>query len=499
MTSTAKYSLEFFLSERRSALNLVVHEEPVEVLRNPDRLSQLLSYMKQAFGGFIDLGLIGEDGQHLAYAGPYDLEGINYAGEDWFHEVWSRGNYTSDVFLGRRDVPHFVIAVRHDTAERGSYVLRATIDTKAIERRILRMERGQPFVDAFLVNREGILQTPSGLYGDVLQRCPLPLPRNDRAVEVLESFDERGAPLIAGMAQIEDSPFAVMLVSRPTELGASWLSLRRNLLAFLAISVSLILVVVVWGSTSIINRIRESDLKRTALRRRMEHTNKLAAIGRLASGVAHEINNPLAIINEKTGLAKDLLTFSTEPPPKEKLLDLFESVLYSVERCKRVTSRLLGFAKHLDLQHQWIDVRLLLREVLGFLEREASYRNLNIIFDLPQDLPLLFSDRGQLQQVFLNLLNNAFAAVKDKGEIHITAQELKSHELAVSIRDDGVGIPDEDLQHIFDPFFTTKGAKGTGLGLSITYGIVDKLGGRIEVESAVEEGTQFTVVLPAGM
>jgi two-component system NtrC family sensor kinase len=173
-------------------------------------------------------------------------------------------------------------------------------------------------------------------------------------------------------------------------------------------------------------------------------------------------------------------------------------VLYSVDRCSRITHRLLGFAKHMDVQQQWLDILDLLKQVMGFLEQEAIYRNLQVEFDVEEDLPPLFSDRGQLQQVFLNILNNAFAAVKDGGRIVIAAKRHNDEELAVSMTDNGHGIPDKDLHYIFEPFFSTKGVAGTGLGLSITYGIVQKLGGRIEVESKEGEGTTFTVILPAG-
>ena len=497
MTRTAKHSLEFFLSERQSALRLSARMEPLENLSEPTWLERLLEDMTLVFGGFIDLGLITENGDHIAYAGPYDLEGINYADQEWFHEVWERGAYTSDVFLGHRDVPHFIIAIRHDTVDGGSYVLRATIDTETIVNEVLHREDA-PFADVFLVNREGVLQTPSRLFGDILARCPLEVPPDFTGIRLFEAHDDNGEPLFVGISDVVHSPFTVVLVGREAELGESWLSLRRNLVVFLCISVLSILVVVVWGSVSMINRIKLSDLKRASLLHQMEYTNKMAAIGRLASGVAHEINNPLAIINEKTGLAKDLLTFSDGLPPKERLLELFESVLYSVVRCSRVTHRLLGFAKHMSLEHQWIDVRPVLEEVVGFLEQEASFRNLQVNFELPESLPLLFSDRGQLEQVFLNILNNAFAAVKDGGKIDIAVEERNNDMVAVCIRDNGVGIRDEVLRHIFEPFFSTKGAAGTGLGLSVTYGIVTKLGGQLEVESTVGQGTVFTVLLPTG-
>ena len=143
-----------------------------------------------------------------------------------------------------------------------------------------------------------------------------------------------------------------------------------------------------------------------------------------------------------------------------------------------------------------IDLENLLKEVLGFLEKEAEYRDITVSFEIEPELPTITSDRGQLQQVFLNILNNAVAAVQQGGRIGIELARDGTDRVAVTVVDDGVGIPKEHLERIFEPFFTTKEGSGTGLGLSITYGIVKKLGGEIRVDSSVGEGTRFTVVLP---
>jgi two-component system NtrC family sensor kinase len=150
----------------------------------------------------------------------------------------------------------------------------------------------------------------------------------------------------------------------------------------------------------------------------------------------------------------------------------------------------------MDISMEVIDLELLLKEVIGFLERDASLRNITINFNFEENLPSINSDRGQLQQVFLNILTNAYYAVKDGGQIDIDANQVNDHNVEISIADYGTGISDENLEHIFEPFYTTKGKYGTGLGLSITYGIVQKLGGNITVKSKLMEGTRFTVHLP---
>jgi two-component system NtrC family sensor kinase len=498
-TANGKQSLESFLSERLSALAMVIRERSFEELQEAGKLDRLLVNMKQAFGGFVDLGVIDERGIQVSYAGPYELEGRSYTEHDWFAEVRMRGVHISDVFMGYRNLPHFVVAVQKDPAVGHAFVLRATIDTEVINRLVRSLVTAvQPSGDAFIINNEGVLQTPSRLYGAAMERCPLPALPYSTQTSLIEMEDESGEPLMVSHVQIERSPFTLVVLSPRGALQAGWISLRRELLGFLAISIVLILAVVFGGSTYMVNRAREADLKRAALYHKMEYTNKLAAIGRLGAGVAHEINNPLSIITEKGGLLKDLLTMSDDLPPREKLVALVQSVLKAADRCGGITHRLLGFAKHMDVQRENINLDVLLREVLGFLEKEASYRNLRVDFNYQEEPPTIVSDRGQLQQIFLNIINNAFAAVDDGGQIEIGIERVGADAVAVNISDDGVGIPAEQLTHIFDPFFTTKKGAGTGLGLSITYGIVQKLGGQIGVKSRLGEGTCFTITLPTG-
>jgi len=510
--SAAQQSLGSFLSERLSALGMIMRETPLEDLRSSEKLQRVLATIDQSFGGIVDLGVIDENGIQVAYAGPFALEGRNYAEHRFFQEARTRGVSVSDVFMGYRNLPHIVLAVHKDLGGHRELVLRATVDTDVFHflvraRTLRRPEQTAfcrrchalvvpPFSDAFIINTDGVLQTPSRYYGDILGHALLPPLPPTRDPAVTEVVDARGQPLVAAYAQIEGSPFTLVVLSPRDATHAGIQSVRQDVLLFLGLSCVAILTVVITGTTLVVRRVHQADLRRAALYHKMEYTNKLAAIGRLGAGVAHEINNPLSIIMQKAGLLKDLLTMTDDLPPREKMVDLVDSVLRSAERCGGITHRLLGFARHMDVHHETIDLDGLLKEVLGFLEKEASYRNIEIAFAYPETPPSIVSDRGQLQQVFLNIINNAFAAVDDGGHIEIGIARDGADEVTVSITDNGVGIPEAQLAHIFDPFFTTKKGAGTGLGLSITYGIVQKLGGRIGVESAVGKGTRFTVTLP---
>jgi len=497
LTLNTKRSLELFLSERRSGLLFLAYDRPFAELCDQASLTRVISNLNRSLevGTFVDLGIIDDSGSQLCYSGPFELEGRNYLDQEWFHEVARRGTSTSDIFLGFRKSPHFAIATKHDQPDGGFYILRATIDAEMLSEQILTTGL-QPTDDVFLINREGILQSPSRRYGEILTPIQLPVPHYSPSVEVVELKDDRGQAIFMSSAYIHNSPFVLIQIKPAEEAMGRWFTLRSELLGFLIVSVGVILTVILWGSGRLITRIREADERRTALYHQVEYSNKLASIGRLAAGVAHEINNPLAIINEKAGLLKDLVTLSEETPPREKLLGIVDSVLGSVARCQTVTHRLLGFARHMDVQREKIDLHLLLEEVLRFLGREAEYRNIDVSFDVADDLPTIESDRSQLQQVFLNILNNALAAVDNGGRIDIILKPRQNQRVTVTISDDGKGISEADLTRIFEPFFSTKGGGGTGLGLSVTYGIVKKLGGEIAVKSKLGVGTSFTVILP---
>lgn len=231
--------------------------------------------------------------------------------------------------------------------------------------------------------------------------------------------------------------------------------------------------------------------------KQLVETEKLATLGKFSAGVAHEINNPLAIINEKAGLIKDYIDMSDDFPNKEKFLSLLNSIFDSVNRCSAITHRILGFARKADFTIEPIDINDIVRDVLGFLEREILYKSIRIETILRENLPMFNSDRIQLEQIFLNLIKNAIDAVEIGGLILISTNIKDGNMVTASVKDNGHGIPEEMLKNIFEPFFTTKEkGKGTGLGLSITHGIIKRLGGNIFVESSLNEGTTFTVEIP---
>ncbi len=498
LVSNTRRSISFFLTERRSALNFIDKDNTYRALGDQKRLAVLLENLKKGFGGFSDIGVIDHTGLQIAYVGPFQLTGINYSGQEWFKEVQRSGTHVSEVFLGFRQQPHLVVAVKHDLAEGNFYILRASIDTQLFSNILAEVEVSGKG-DIFLVNHQGVLQTRSRFFSEVLEHMPIQVPKFSDKTTVYETTFE-GEPLVVGYAYIQETPYILMAVKKKNELMKPWTETRIKLIGFLGISVTFILVVIMRVSTYLVMQIYEADHKRIMTLHQVEYDNRMASLGRLSAGVAHEINNPLAIINEKAGLIKDLFTFKQAYAKDPKLMEQADSIIYSVERCAKITRRLLRFARHVDSKPQVLDLAEVIQEVLGFLGKEAEYRSITLYVDAAPDIPNIESDRGRLQEIFLNLINNSFAAMDDGGRLTVTIRRADNDFISVDLADTGCGIPETDLKRIFEPFFSTKTGKGgTGLGLSITYGLVQELGGSINVQSEVGKGTKFTVHLPVKM
>jgi len=288
-----------------------------------------------------------------------------------------------------------------------------------------------------------------------------------------------------------------MIVHEKDALMEPWSDTRRRIVGILAVSLLVIVVVILGVTTYLVGKIRWADRQRVAALHQTEYTNKMASLGRLGAGVAHEINNPLAIINEKAWLLKDLFRFSDRYVDDPKLMGIADSILGSVERCSAITRRLLNFARDTDTTPVSVDLAETVNEVLGFMGKEAEYRSIDVIVNVAEDPLKITTNKGRLQQILLNVVNNAFAAVDDGGRIEIFVDRYDEGSIEIRVADNGCGMTEDQRRRIFEPFFTTRSRSGgVGLGLSITYSLVSELGGAIAVESEVGKGTTFTIRLP---
>ena len=243
-----------------------------------------------------------------------------------------------------------------------------------------------------------------------------------------------------------------------------------------------------------------ADQEKEMMSQQVIETGKLASVGELAAGIAHEINNPVAIMTEEAGWIQDLL--EEEEFQKSENLQEFHRALEQIhtqgKRCKDITHKLLSFARKTDSSIKDVLLNDLLNEVAYLSSQRAKYSNILINTEFHKNLPPIRASETELQQVFLNLVNNALDAMeKTGGTIDITSK-TEGNDIVIVVADNGPGIANANLARIFDPFFTTKPVgKGTGLGLSICYGIIKKMGGEIDVRSVIDKGTTFTIRIPA--
>jgi len=503
VASNARRAVTFFLEERLNALKFTVNEIEYDQLTNPDHLAEILRNLKLGFGGLTDLSVIDHTGILVAYAGPFKLEGRNYSNQVWFVKCQDCNFYVSEIYRGYRDLPHIIILVKSFRPDGTFFILRATLETERLIHTLSSYETGA-HADIFLTNRSGIIQTSSKYYGDIFEKMTLPVPDYSPRTQSTMAIDGQKRSIITGYAfistQIAETPFILMVIKQKAGMMGVWQELRANLNWFVGFSIMAIIIVVTITCTFMVKKLYLADKQKAKTMAVMEQNNQLASIGQLAAGVAHEINNPLALINETAGYVKDLFVIKKQYSKDDELLENIDYILEAVERCGTITRQLLGFARKFDVKIQRVNLNEVISDVLVFHNKEAEYRNVNVYVDIPKDTPEIETDRGKLQQVLLNLVNNAFQAVDDGCNLDIDAAAEGKDKISITISDNGCGMSEENLSKIFEPFFTTKErGKGTGLGLAITYGLVKKLQGNISVISKEMEGTSFIITLPIRM
>lgn len=222
--------------------------------------------------------------------------------------------------------------------------------------------------------------------------------------------------------------------------------------------------------------------------KRMSRADKLATIGELAAGAAHEIRNPLTAIQSS-------LQYLSTKIQGEKEKNLVTNALQETRRINEILSALLSFSRPSEIKKEENNIIEILEESLNLISIQSNKYKIKITRDYPNTPLLLNSDKAQLKQLFLNILLNSAQAMNLGGELKIEVHPKDNHKILITVTDTGEGIPEDKLDNIFDPFFTTKSG-GTGLGLSICYGIIESHKGEIEVKSKVGQGTTISIILP---
>ncbi len=487
-------AIDMYLTEKLRTLEMVASTNTLEELVNPEKLQEVFAAVTSVHNSaFVDLGVIDNRGRHLAYVGPFDLIDRTYENADWFQTVMARGSIVSDVFLGHRNAPHSVVAVRRQSPN-GWWILRATLDNRTLYGLVQSLEVGNTG-DVFVVNREGLYQTPPS-DGAVLDPSPLtepPAHSGVRDMHVVSPGDSmrRVTTWLNGdrWSLVVQQPDSEILapVSRAVAMGA--------LIA--SVALALVLAATVLITSHLTRQVDLANQQRDQMYADVLRSAKLASLGELATGLAHEINTPLATISAEQTNVGDTLDDIELP------LEVHATLKKSIERCKRqvtrcgnITAKMLQFGRKTDTVLQATDVEPILREITVLLERRTRANNAALNLDIAHDIPPVWLDANELEQVLANLVNNSIDALGDGGAINLSARRVDDY-LVLEVSDDGSGIAPDNVDKIFQPFFTTKPVgQGTGMGLSVVYGIVRGWGGNIEVKSTVGKGTTISMRVP---
>lgn len=502
--------IESFLNERKSDLEFVQKAYSFNELSQAPILHRVFQLLQKHASAFVDLGVFDESGLHVSYEGPFELKGKMYSDANWFQNVIKQGYYISDVFLGYRQVPHFIIAmVREENGRK--WVIRATIDTFIFNNLVKKIRIGATG-EAYITNREGLFQTERRSGGNLMDTDPDHHPQlaYPDSIQIFIKKDNSNHNYLYATTWMKNRQWQLVVRQEKADVFRALRTASYLIIIISVVGGALIIVVAFYLTDRIVRRMLKLDAEKDQLNEQLIRASRLAELGEMAAGFAHEINNPLQIIkNEQTLIEMMMAEIKQKGDLKEsenlnEIEDSFKQVNLQISRCAEITRAILKFSRKTETAWREIELNSFIPEVITMVSKKAHVNGITITKRFPDKPLYVQADPSQLQQVFLNLFNNAIDAVIDRhagsgGKISVKTISTDNSSVSIQVRDNGCGISFENLQKIFSPFFTTKPVgKGTGLGLSVCYGIVKNMGGTMQVTSELGIGTTFTLNLPAG-
>ncbi|PLX49355.1 MAG: two-component sensor histidine kinase [Desulfobacteraceae bacterium] len=501
--------IESFLEERKHDLDFILYSYTFEDLSQSENLDTVFDHLQRESQAFVDLGVFNEEGFHVAYHGPYSLKGKIYKDTDWFKEVMKHGYYISDIFLGYRQVPHFIIALAKEDAGK-KWVIRTTIDTVTFNNIVKGIRIGKTG-EAYILNVNGLLQTEPRSGGKLMDKHPdtVKYPSSNIGIETFIAKGLKGETYLYTTTWLQNKKWLLVVRQEKSDAFSALTSAVYLVVLITVIGGAIITVVAFYLTNHIVGRMEKMDVEKERLNQQLIGASRLAELGEMSAGFAHEINNPLQIIKNEQSLMEMILDDMKEAgqiTASESLaefVDSMDQIKLQISRCAKITQAILKFGRQDEPKPQNIDLRSFIPELIGMVAQKASVHGISIEQNIAENTYPIHGDPTQLQQVLLNLFNNAMDAILEQhgtsgGKLVVNTGAKENKTVEIVIKDNGCGISPENLNKIFSPFFTTKSVgKGTGLGLSICYGIIDNMHGTLEVSSEVGVGTTFSIHLPA--
>ncbi|WP_300455771.1 sensor histidine kinase [Desulfobacula sp.] len=480
-----KRDIDSFLTERIMDLKLISENNGLSKMMSPGAIEQVLSSLQRELPCFQDLGVIGADGEHLAYTGPYDLKAKNYRNTVWFKAVMDDGVSVSDVFTGFRNVPHFIIAVKRNEGKT-LWILRATVMSSLFDNIVTQLA-GNTKADAYLINSKGDFQTNARKGGELMMKSQVLPPGRFKGVQV----EEKGTTLTL-TTWLETVSWLSVVSIDTRDLFEDSRRVRNMGLFVILLGGFVIILSILFTTDSLVSMLEEKRKNNRRLDLRLRRAAFLASLMKLSKGVFSDLTDILSNIHVTGTLMKEQIGLADVCETDLMAEQIFSEAI----RGRNLIDSFIRFAGPEDPVIMAVDIHMMLDHIIVFLRTALIEKNIGVITDFQAGFPTVRSDGNALCQVLLTLLVNAASAVSANGSIFVSTS-MKENGVMILISDDGPGLGKADMEYLFEPQYSTDRGD-SGFGLSISRDIMERIGGRISVRNGEEHGAVFEVQVPGG-